>query len=101
VNEWHNYGCTPPADAVVLARSPACVQAFRVGGTTWGLQFHVEVTPSVLEEWCAAAAAELEQLGLPPEAVLGTGEQVAEQMRLAARIADRFARAVLAVAITA
>ena len=63
VNEWHNYGCTPPADAVVLARSPACVQAFRVGSTTWGLQFHVEVTRPVLEEWCEAAAAELERAG--------------------------------------
>ena len=35
----------------ILARSPACVQAFRVGATTWGLQFHVEVTRPVLEEW--------------------------------------------------
>jgi GMP synthase (glutamine-hydrolysing) len=101
VNEWHNYACTPPAGAVVLARSPACVQAFRVGSTTWGLQFHVEVTRPVLEEWCESAAAELEQLGLPAEAVLGTDEQVVEQMRLAARISDRFARAVLAVAIAA
>jgi GMP synthase (glutamine-hydrolysing) len=101
VNEWHNYACTPPAGSVVLAHSPACLQAFRVGSTTWGLQFHVEVTPRVLEEWCEAAAAELEQLGLPAEVVLGTDEQVAEQMRLAARIADRFARAVLAVAIAA
>jgi len=33
--------------------------------------------------------------------VLGSDEQVLEQMRLAARIADRFARAVLAVAIAA
>ena len=101
VNEWHNYGCTPPPGAVELARSPTCVQAFRVGSTTWGLQFHVEVTRPVLEEWCEAAAAELEHLGLPPEAVLGSDEQVLEQMRLAARIADRFARAVLAVAIAA
>ena len=67
VNEWHNYGCTPPADAVELARSPACIQAFRVGSTTWGWQFHVEVTRPVLEEWlCEAAAAELEQLGCRP-----------------------------------
>ena len=35
VNEWHNYACTPPAGAAVLARNDACVQAFRVGATTW------------------------------------------------------------------
>jgi GMP synthase (glutamine-hydrolysing) len=103
VNEWHNYACTPPAGAVLLARSPACVQAFRVGATTWGLQFHVEVTGQVLQEWCASEVAELEleRLGLPVDAILGTDEQRAEQLRLAVRIADRFARAVLAAAIPA
>jgi GMP synthase (glutamine-hydrolysing) len=101
VNEWHNFACLPPAGATVLARSPACVQAFRVGATTWGLQFHVEVTRPVLEDWCEAAAAEIEALGLPVGALLGTDEQLTRQMRLAARIADRFARAVLAAAIPA
>jgi GMP synthase (glutamine-hydrolysing) len=101
VNEWHNFACLPPAGAAVLARSPACVQAFRVGATTWALQFHVEVTRPVLEEWCEAAAAEIEALGLPVDALLGTDEQLTQQMRLAARIADRFGRAVLAAAIPA
>ena len=103
VNEWHNYACSPPAGSVVLARSPAGVQAFRVGSMTWGLQFHVEVTGPVLEEWCASEVAELElqRLGLPVGAILGSDEQRAQQMRLAARIADRFARAVLAAAIPA
>jgi hypothetical protein len=57
----------------------------------------------VLEEWCASEVAELEleRLGLPVEAILGTDEQRAEQLRLAVRIADRFARAVLAAAIPA
>jgi GMP synthase (glutamine-hydrolysing) len=101
VNEWHNFACLPPAGAAVLARSPACVQAFRVGATTWALQFHVEVTRPVLEEWCEAAAAEIEALGLPVDALLGTDEQLTQQMRLAAGIADRFGRAVLAAAIPA
>jgi GMP synthase (glutamine-hydrolysing) len=101
VNEWHNYECVPPAGAVQLAHNTACVQAFRVGATTWGLQFHVEVTLPVLEEWSAGAAAELEQLGLPPEAILGTERQRADQHLLATRVADRFARAVLAAAIPA
>jgi GMP synthase (glutamine-hydrolysing) len=103
VNEWHDYACIPPAGAAVLARSPACVQAFRVGATSWGLQFHVEVTEPVLAEWTGSdfARTALERLGLPVEAVLGTPEQRAEQLQLAVRIADRFARAVLAAAIPA
>ena len=101
VLEWHNYSCTPPAGAVVLAESEACVQAFRVGTTTWALQFHVEVTLPVLEEWADVGAAELEQLGLGREAMLGTAEQRTDQLRLATRIADRFARAVLAATIPA
>ena len=101
VNEWHNYSCTPPAGATVLARSDACVQAFRVGATTWGLQFHVEVDEAVLEEWTESGADELARLGLGPEVILGTAEQRSEQLRLAARIGDRFARAVLAAAVPA
>jgi GMP synthase (glutamine-hydrolysing) len=101
VNEWHNYACTPPAGAAILARNDACIQAFRVGATTWALQFHVEVDDAVLEEWTQTGADELVRLGLGPEVILGTGEQRAEQLRLAARIGDRFARAVLAAAVPA
>jgi GMP synthase (glutamine-hydrolysing) len=101
VNEWHNYSCTPPAGAALLARNDACVQAFRVGATTWGLQFHVEVDLAVLEEWTRTGAGELARLGLGPEVILGTGEQRTEQLRLAASIADRFARAVLAATVPA
>ena len=101
VQEWHSFECLPPAGAALLAHSASCVQAFRVGATTWGLQFHVEATRPVLEEWCEAAADELAERGLPAEAVIGSDEQRADQQRLAARIADRFGRAVLAAAIPA
>ncbi len=101
VNEWHNYACMPPAGAAILARNDACIQAFRVGATTWALQFHVEVDDAVLEEWTQTGADELVRLGLGPEVILGTGEQRTEQLRLAARIGDRFARAVLAATVPA
>jgi GMP synthase (glutamine-hydrolysing) len=99
VNEWHNYACTPPAGAAILARNDACIQAFRVGATTWALQFHVEVDDAVLEEWTQTGAGELARLGLGADVILGTGEQRTEQLRLAARIGDRFGRAVLAAAV--
>jgi GMP synthase (glutamine-hydrolysing) len=101
VVEWHHYACTPPAGAALLAHSEASVQAFRVGATTWGLQCHIEATGPVLREWSTVGAPELEQLRLPPEAVVGSDAQRLEQLRLATRVADRFARAVLAAAIPA
>ena len=38
---------------------------------------------------------------MPLEVMVGTDEQRADQLRLALRVADRFARAVLAAAIPA
>jgi GMP synthase (glutamine-hydrolysing) len=49
--QWHHYTYGLPAGAVELARSPVCTQAFRVGETCWGVQFHPEVTASQLEGW--------------------------------------------------
>ena len=41
-----------PPGAVELARTPACVQAFRIEGKpAWGLQFHAEVTRENLWSW--------------------------------------------------
>jgi GMP synthase (glutamine-hydrolysing) len=51
--QWHHYGHGLPEDAVVLARNPAALQAFRLGATCWGVQFHPEVTEPQLERWIA------------------------------------------------
>jgi hypothetical protein len=54
---------------VLLASSPACeVQAFRVGRLAWGLQFHIETTPEIVEQWAADDAAALADYDL--EAIL-------------------------------
>lgn len=43
-----------PAGSTLLAVSPHCTnQAFRVGPSAWGLQFHVETTPELLRVWMA------------------------------------------------
>ena len=49
--QWHHYTYAVPAGAVELARSPACTQAFRLGDTCWGVQFHPEVTQTQLDGW--------------------------------------------------
>ena len=50
---WHGETFTLPPGAELLASSDACRnQAFRVGDRIYGLQFHLEVTPAMIAEWC-------------------------------------------------
>ena len=49
---WHGDAFTLPDGAVRLAGSDAYEnQAFRVGRCAYGLQFHVEVTASLVAQW--------------------------------------------------
>ncbi len=43
-----------PPGAVELARTPAGVQALRVGAAAWGVQFHPEVDIALVHPWAAA-----------------------------------------------
>jgi GMP synthase-like glutamine amidotransferase len=52
--EWHYYTFDVPAGAVELARSERCTQAFRLGDSVWGVQFHPEVTESQIGSWVDA-----------------------------------------------
>jgi GMP synthase-like glutamine amidotransferase len=49
--EWHSYEFLLPAGATPLASSAACLQAYRIGGHAWGIQFHAEVTDADFEAW--------------------------------------------------
>jgi GMP synthase (glutamine-hydrolysing) len=48
---WHYYAHTLPSGAVELARNDVCSQAFRLGDSAWGVQFHPEVTLAQVEGW--------------------------------------------------
>jgi GMP synthase-like glutamine amidotransferase len=62
--QWHFDRFTLPAGVPVLARTALANQAF-VYGRAMGLQFHPELTPSVLECWLdSGGAAELAGLGI-------------------------------------
>lgn len=55
---WHSETFTLPVGAVSLAYSEKCrQQAFRFGDAVYGVQFHPEITPAMVADWSAHAAA--------------------------------------------
>jgi len=53
VFHWHGETFDLPAGAEWLAFSAGCRhQAFRLGTKHYGLQFHLEVTPGMIADWC-------------------------------------------------
>lgn len=54
VFHWHGETFDLPPGATLLAYSGGCRnQAFRIGAGVYGLQFHLEVTPAMIADWCA------------------------------------------------
>jgi GMP synthase (glutamine-hydrolysing) len=50
---WHGETFDLPPGAELLATSDLCRnQAFRAGEHVYGLQFHLEVTPEMIADWC-------------------------------------------------
>ncbi len=79
--QWHGDTFDLPEGAVLLATSPAYRhQAFRVGPSAYGVQFHIEVTPSMGEEW-----ATIPEYAAYADRVLGPGggDAVLEDFRAA------------------
>lgn len=60
---WHREGFELPRDAVLLATGDVFPnQAFRYGKNAYGLQFHPEMTQTMLEKWTTLGA---DMLALP------------------------------------
>lgn len=61
VFQWHGDTFDLPDGTVHLARSAAAErQAFRAGRAAWGLQFHAEITPELIEDWLEEPAGRCE-----------------------------------------
>lgn len=56
--QWHSVCVAqPPENTTVLASSELCkVQAMRVGGNAWSMQYHVEVEEDTVDNWAAVPA---------------------------------------------
>ena len=82
--QWHYYAHDLPTGAVELARNELCTQAFRLGNSAWGVQFHPEVTLTQIEGW----ANEDEPV---PEGLLDeTRERIAAWNELGRNLCDAF-----------
>ena len=84
--QWHGDTFSLPEGAVLLAGSPAYPnQAFRWGASAYGVQFHLELSREMAEEWAGVPAyAEALVRVLGPGSVTTLVDQVAahaEEMR--------------------
>ena len=89
VFHWHADTFDLPKGAVRLASSEKCInQAFRHGNNVYGLQFHLEATPDIIDRWQqedrACATPELNR-PIDPHA------HQAEMSRLASVVFERWA----------
>ena len=102
VFQWHGDTFDLPSGACRLARSPLCEnQAFRYAHNTWGLQFHIEMTAELIENWLnqPGNCRELAELDyVDPQKIR---DQVPQELprlqRLAAVVLGRFSRMCRAV----
>jgi GMP synthase-like glutamine amidotransferase len=83
---WHYYTYELPDAAVELARSPACTQALRLGESTWGIQFHAEVTLPQIELWTEQDDDEPVPQGL----LLESHRKIGESNELGRRLCGAF-----------
>jgi GMP synthase-like glutamine amidotransferase len=82
--QWHYYAHGLPAGAVELARSPVCTQAFRLGDSAWGVQFHPEVTLDQVESWLQ------EDEPVPATLLEDTRERISAWNELGRKLCDAF-----------
>jgi GMP synthase (glutamine-hydrolysing) len=95
--QWHSYQALPPEGAAILARSPVCAQAYRVGELAWGIQFHAEVTAADTVKWIDDYRSDEDavRIGVDPEVLRAETEQrIGDWNRLGRELCGRFLDAI-------
>jgi GMP synthase (glutamine-hydrolysing) len=91
--QWHSYEALPPDGSAILARSPVCGQAYRLGERAWGIQFHAEVSAADALEWIADYRTDEDavRIGVDPVALRTETEAlIADWNRLGRELCGRF-----------
>ncbi|HET8950830.1 MAG TPA: type 1 glutamine amidotransferase [Solirubrobacteraceae bacterium] len=91
--EWHSYAFALPAGSVELARSAACPQAFRLGETAWGVQFHPEVVPEIVREWALDYESDPDAIAMgfdPPAHIAEAAERLPAWMDIGRDLFEGF-----------
>ena len=86
--QWHFYAFDVPAGGRELARSAACPQAFRLGESAWGVQFHPEVTGEIVASWIAESPEEVP--GTPEALLAETDRRIAGWVSLGRSLCGGF-----------
>ncbi len=92
--EWHSYECLLPPEAEILASTPVCPQAFRIG-SAWGIQFHAEVSQADARDWIDDYRADEDavRIGLDPLALRAETEaKIAAFNELGRELCARWSR---------
>ena len=91
--QWHSYEAPLPPAATALARSPVCLQAYRIGDSAWGIQFHAEVSAPDAEHWFDDYRSDPDavRIGIDPEALQAqTRAAIGDWNRLGRELCRRF-----------
>jgi GMP synthase (glutamine-hydrolysing) len=69
--QWHSFELGLPPAATLLAHSPVCAQAARLGARAWALQFHPEVSAADAAAWIDDYRSDPDavRIGLDPDAL--------------------------------
>lgn len=91
--QWHSYRSPLPLGAVELARSPVALQAYRIGDSAWGIQFHAEVAEVDAVSWAVNYAVDEDAvlMGIDPDVLSAEIlERIGEWNQLGRGICGRF-----------
>jgi GMP synthase (glutamine-hydrolysing) len=92
--QWHSDAFTLPPTARLIAESDVGPQAYVVGRSL-GLQFHPEVTATIIEGWVSANPQTLIGAGVDPEMlILETRHRAVDSRRAMWRLLQRYLQAI-------
>jgi GMP synthase (glutamine-hydrolysing) len=97
--EWHSYRFELPPRGTPLAHRGDGLQAFRLNGACWGIQFHAEVTPETAAQWTRDYEHDPDavRIGIDPERLQAeTDRRIAAWNRFGRELARRFVEAAAA-----